>query len=443
MTTMRSTALASRFTLTDTALIEEAGDVRFIYGRWNRIFGSWKCTIGRPAQFELPRWPLLDETGALALRAPDPNEGVDLSDDWTALPDETWLALYLREITSLPEAPDGQSEAMAGWEAYVADIPPPVRRRAAPFNTFQWIALEAMASMPDLIASFLQRDSRQFAMICFAFSGVATQPKPERLALYRSIAWENRRALLSRLVGLPVTRSEQQLLAKIHKDQIEEQLLRDLLAATQDKTVRTTLAELTLIDRTAIDSARSLPPDLRTYGLLSSIVDEWDLAQIRECLDLLKLVPEGSRRQAMRDYLAKSARQIRPRSDVGTIVERWTQRLMRTIPFPPPPIPTRPPLHPLDSVAAIHAEALEMDNCIGQDRYIERVVQARSYLLSWRGNERATVEIRSDGGRWFVGEMAGVRNAPFTDATRCEVAVTFGDAVDMSAGWFWRRRAGG
>lgn len=296
-----------------------------------------------------------------------------------------------------------------------------------------------MASVPDLIDSFLQRDNRQFAMICFALAGVATRPKPERLALYRSIAWENRRELLSRLFGLPVTRSEQRLLAEIQKDQIEEHLLRDLLAAIQDKTVRTTLAEIKLIDRTAIDSARSLPADLRTYGLLSSIVDEWDLTQIRECLDLLELVPAGDRRQAMRNYLAQSARQIRPRSDVGTIVDRWTQRLLRAIPFPPSPIPTQPPLHPLDSVAAIHAEALKMNNCIGQDRYIERVVQARSYLFSWRGDERATVEIRPDGGRWFLGEMAGIRNASFADVTRREIAKAFGDVVETSTGWLRRR----
>ncbi|MBT4905983.1 MAG: hypothetical protein HON62_03820 [Rhodospirillaceae bacterium] len=70
----------------------------------------------------MPRWPLLDETGALALRAPDPNEGIDRSENWTAIPNETWLALYLGEITSLPEGHDGRSEAMAGWEAYVDDI---------------------------------------------------------------------------------------------------------------------------------------------------------------------------------------------------------------------------------------------------------------------------------------------------------------------------------
>ncbi|MGI8435686.1 MAG: PcfJ domain-containing protein [Chthoniobacterales bacterium] len=83
--------------------------------------------------------------------------------------------------------------------------------------------------------------------------------------------------------------------------------------------------------------------------------------------------------------------------------------------FPPVPIPGIEEIQPIDSAAALVAEARAMGHCVLS--YAEQVAEGDAYLYRVMNPQRATLLVGFCGAGWHLKELAGVRNQPVSRET--------------------------
>jgi hypothetical protein len=85
--------------------------------------------------------------------------------------------------------------------------------------------------------------------------------------------------------------------------------------------------------------------------------------------------------------------------------------------FPPPPVPSLPGVvEPLDSAVQLVLEGRQQANCVAS--YAPRVREGRVSIYRVLQPERATLSlIRTEAGRWEIGELKASRNRPVSGQT--------------------------
>jgi hypothetical protein len=92
---------------------------------------------------------------------------------------------------------------------------------------------------------------------------------------------------------------------------------------------------------------------------------------------------------------------------------------------PEPPFATMPPLSPITSLAMLHATGQRFQNCLGS--YTDELLNGSQCFYLWEGNEPAVVTLTRIGSLgWRAGEVAGLKNADVSVATRLAIAEAFG-----------------
>jgi hypothetical protein len=96
---------------------------------------------------------------------------------------------------------------------------------------------------------------------------------------------------------------------------------------------------------------------------------------------------------------------------------RWVEARIEASKFPPPPVPSLlGVVEPLDSAEQLVLEGRQQSNCVAS--YAPRVREGRVFIYRVLQPERATLSlIRTEAGRWEIGELKASRNRPVSEQT--------------------------
>ena len=99
------------------------------------------------------------------------------------------------------------------------------------------------------------------------------------------------------------------------------------------------------------------------------------------------------------------------------LIDRWVCVFEGEKKLPEPPIPGNGNLVPITTPRELAKEAREMKNCV--TNYLKGIRSGWTYLYSWRGRERATVQLslNEQSDDWFLNEHLGIANQRLQDDT--------------------------
>ncbi len=133
--------------------------------------------------------------------------------------------------------------------------------------------------------------------------------------------------------------------------------------------------------------------------------------------------------------------------DVRALHDRWTDRWEERerrdewseyaerhedAVFPDPPLVGTDSIVFIRTPAELAREGCEMRHCVGS--YIEECVQGRSFIYRVLAPGRATLEVHWSGGRPYVAQLCGVRNAPVGPEVEAAVDAWMESAVAVRGG---------
>lgn len=386
--------------------MEQCGPKRYIYGRWDAIFGCWvqydESALPREIHCE---WPFIDPVGNSILES-SPRSALIHKDIWQNHSDSEQHNFtepnfgYGSDSAPVQDQPD--DHAIAAFAAYVELIPLEVRRLAATFRRWQWIILYSMHEVEGFrgfVAGELEHSGPQFINACFALALRERAIVSDRKAIAIAIMHEPRVDLLSRLADVPCTgatlRALRKLDAEADADWCFETLFKLMGIPENAKAMRhaceISLQLLWVLER------------LPSWLVLPNLVPFFDSNDVFEAFrELLKSLPDEAPTD-LKNRITKSLGTVRSERQLMRLLKVWEEKLLGLRPFPTPPFPGTKFLRPLRSAKAMRGEAHEMQNCLGD--YVEEVLAGETYFYQWRGKERATVSIeRTKRGAWTLTE---------------------------------------
>ncbi len=199
-------ALRPRYRACRDGLIEDLGDVRYVYGFWGRLFGCWRidAATGR-SRVVLPGHPVIGARGIAAAA----------------------VATFTHPVLGAQVPMDGESRyrANAAFAGYFAEIPSRIRCIVAPMGRYQWAALDLIRLESDF-ARFaedaLSQGRGHYLYACLALADLASKGRAARAAfalpeggIIRYRSWDSRLALFAfagiafAIAGGLVARSEE------------------------------------------------------------------------------------------------------------------------------------------------------------------------------------------------------------------------------------------
>lgn len=118
-----------RYRWTSHALVEEIANVRYVYGRWDTLFGIWKMDSMSGQSIELlPCWSVLDISGR-----------------WQPARNVSYA--HKDSAHTFSRTPGFHAEN-AVFSAYFSLIPSSIRLLASRFKNYQWLVLDLIWQVP-------------------------------------------------------------------------------------------------------------------------------------------------------------------------------------------------------------------------------------------------------------------------------------------------------
>jgi hypothetical protein len=308
-------------------------------------------------------------------------------------------------LASLPEAE----------QAVLNSVPEDIRRLAAPCGRFQWLALEAMRHA-DGFADFLRQEAQGaghgFVLACWALSGARVRGRGDRLALTRRVMTEPRAELIADLAGLAQPDPAiVRLLERVPAEEIDYPLVVALSRLCGDPSARRALWETQHLSADGVRGLLILPPWLLRPAVARAVAagaTDYRLRGLAKDLADLNAVE--------RVRLLRMVKGVTGWPDLDRRLSEGARRILRSRPFPLPPIPGDDLLRPIRDGDDLAREGRDLSHCVAN--YGSEVRSGQSYFYRWLGAERATVELSlGEDFRWRLTEALGPENIEVSKAT--------------------------
>jgi hypothetical protein len=315
--------------------------------------------------------------------------------------------------------------AAAALHHFVALVPAEIRRMAAPLGDFQWLLLEAIHTVPgfeEFARTSIETRRAGFFIAVWCLAAAHTLPSGKRRELNRAIMTTPRRQLLERVHQKPFSATALSCIYKVEPTRLNAPLIRRIATVTADPVLRLRLAMTPRISPTLLDQLANIPEPLLHPGVLAALADIDDVECPYNVVAELTALTEQDHKSGGTSAI-EALRRVRDAEGLVAAIARLKERIAAQKPFPMPPLGRSALLRPLLTVAELRCEARAMQNCV---RTYGPAVQARhSYVCSWVGRERATVElVRGRGNQWTLGAFAGRNNRPLSIGTVLEIVTT-------------------
>jgi hypothetical protein len=431
------------FDLTADALVERYRSHTFIYGRWDRLFGCWQITDRRagPSAF-MPRWPLLDRTGALSFH----NKPVEVGEEWDEMflqqksyfHDAEWEAHWSYDVpideTATPAIDMAAEDA---FQRYIDLIPTRIRRLIGPFGNWQWVVLSMVWDTPAFEAFLGNEPTRSgpgFVASCLALSNADVLTRSDRRALCRQIMFDKRADIIRRFASdCRASAAAVKCLSKLEATTLDRASCVEWLDLLHDPDKEKVLHHHPALTPSNLRLLSRLPSWACSILLLRRLVKS--PGHVRElALDLLRDL--GALVESHPPETKRSIRSSLKRSEDGAhlvdILLGWRHRIGERAPFPPAPISEIGHLSPLTSANMMKREALRMHNCVVD--YIPSVLMGTHYFYHWSGAESATISLeRNSKSRWQLAKSVGIANHELSSSTSNQIGRVIGVALEDCA----------
>ena len=429
----------TRLELCPLALVERLGPVEIVYGRWDRIFGCWIYENGKPTRRHSPAPALLDKRGKLSLSeiplCADIEELLAQFEEQGFEPPRHHLGEGIpgysstispiifreNELLDVNETvcDTYDFDTLEKFNTFIELIPGSVRRLAAQFGNNQWLILEAIWTRPQFerfVEQAVLDGSRGYISTCLISAGWQILNTEERRKLIDYVCSNKRRDVLSRLLNREVSNAALNAVSKLTDDEYDEQFWDELFHVLANPQKAKALAHANKLTPDTIRNLTALPGSLCLPEMISAL-DEFDLGGVLKAgldIDLNELDDRILTR------IRQILKNVRTSEDLDDRQDRIERVILEHAEFPPPPISGDRILQPLTSYEALVNEAKQMNNCVGN--YADGVLHGHTYYFSWRGTERATVEITSEkNGAWTLTEHLGPENSQLSKKTSLEI----------------------
>ncbi len=387
-----------RYQVRRDGLIEDFGEVRYVYGFWNRLFGCWRidAATGRSREI-LPAHPVIAARGLSA------------------------ATTFIHPVLGSRPPMDVESRyrANAAFAGYFAEIPSRIRCIVAPMGPYQWAALDLIRLEPGF-ARFaedaLSRGQGHYLYACLALADLGNKGRGTRASLAAAIMGERRRDLLARLSGRPASAALLRALARLPEGPCARQIYETLIALHGDPAKARALSHLPTIAPLHLDLLKTFPAGLARSSFISFFASLPDAAETADAFArLLDRLPETLRERALQGLV-----RINSVAGLSRWVSRWRQQAEMLSPFPAPPFSGGGRLAPLRSPGALRREAQIMKNCL--DQMTGEVLSGKAYFYRWKGETRANLMFARDRrGRWRLDTVLGPSNRPLDRQTHTRV----------------------
>jgi len=401
------------------ALVEHYGARRYLYGRWDQLFGCWVTDRDQRPRSLYPSWPLVDASGRLCLGYSSAScLGTDVDDVDDECPD---AGPFWRDGVQAPAdlaALDLRCTAETLFQRYVDLIPCPIRTVVGRFGEWQWLIL-SMIWREQAVADFLRAEldgiGPGFVAACLAMNGAERLTSAERSGLCRRIMFDKRETLIPGVGETCSPRSAVAVFGKLQPDAWRARTCRDLLAILSDRSKARIISRDHALTPGTIEVLRRLPGWICTGNLPRLLDGLEDVADVERGLVALVERVEGDAGD-LRDAVVRSLRHVRTGDQLVSKIEDWNTRIGEMRGVPAPPFPSAGPLRALSSAGMIRAEALRMQNCIVH--YLPEVIAGRVYFYHWDAAEQACVMLTRTRSRgWRMSDCLGIRNESLAAST--------------------------
>ena len=427
------------FNLTREALIESYGSKQYIYGRWDRIFGCWSTAGDGSSTPFVPRWPLINKFGELAIDIPKPRTFLDERDpsdieDWANYFrhfDPVEYSTFLNYTFDSELVVDCSSE-YAAFAEYIDFIPYKIRLVAGAFGSAQWTVLAMIHATPDF-ESFLRKELRSvgngFISACLKLADAQAFDPRELSTFCKRLMHEKRIDLLASLTGQQLRTRAVNLLEKLEIDSWSTDALVQLFALSNDSDMARILGHMPKISSQAVWWLSRLPHWICSSKLIETLSECDESTRLHVAADFSDLIREVNTHYPNQRLSVASA--FSKANDWLRVWELVNKQQLFLSCFPPPPFPGLGKLQPLTSAKMLRAEGFRMRNCIGD--LAESCQNGQRYFYRWDAQEPATVELLKHGsGSWEVLQCLGLRNQPLTQETVQEIKACFASASGAS-----------
>lgn len=411
------------------ALIEHSLRGWDVYGRWDRIFGSWRAEdAGAPARPFMPAWSLVSPSGRLcAGRFVDDEMPVTVGVDRSPRHDDahgaaTKSGLFPDELLPDDVAHNSVPTAPELFQRYVDLIPLQIRRVAGAFGSWQWIILWMIWNKPefaDFLRGEIEMATPNFVIACLLLSGAEACDTVGRRNLCRAIMHEKRASLMRRAGALRSPRGAVRVISRVQLASIGAETRRELLKVLSEPSKIRFVGNFEILTPRILSLAAKLPAwiciDKISRHLRESPDDRSFDATLLALAELVQQEP-GDWRERIRRSLHRAG----SGKHLVSLIGSWHQCLVEVRTYPSPPLPASGCLKPISSAAMLRSESRVMNNCIRD--YLNQVLCGDSYFYVWKAEERATIHLKRNGaGRWDLESCAGARNGLLTEQTDVEI----------------------
>ncbi len=397
-----------KYRFTKDSLVEEFEGRRLVYGLWELLFGCWIVDpVTQQSREIIPTWRPLNENGI-----------------WR---DQREIRAHVSHSQRTALSSRWRYAANAAFAGYFANIPQWLRLLAAPFEHYQWLALDLIWQdhrFSRFLDDELFNEREQFVFSCCVLADAAEQSRAWRHEFAGALMTEKRAALLDKLSGLPCSKATMRAIYKLGPTPCSKKVYQGLINFVNDHPISKVLRHANLIPPGVINVLEQLPRELLQTNIVNILLKDLDFVasnaenketklevSVDNLAGLFAMAPPK-----LKTAIANSFRQVRDLDQLFSYMDRWENRLIEAIRFPPPPVPSVANLVPLSSAAAMREEARQMQNCLAS--LIPYVLQERAYFFHWDDTVPATVMLENTPGcGWSFYRALGVGNEPILQKT--------------------------
>ena len=396
----RCAAWSWRYQFTKTSLVEEHDEGRIVYGLWEKLFGCWIVSKdSRRSREIVPTWQPLNENGV-----------------WRDQQKVRFSAtLDCRRTLSSR----WRYEANAAFAGYFSGIPRTERSLSASFGDYQWLALDLMWQEPRFVSFLdeeLYNETQQYIFACCVLADAHRRPRTWRRKFADLMRTEKRTNLLGALSGIECSRAAVKAICKLGPIPCSKSVYKGLINfASHDPTVKG-VHHVDRIFPNLVAVVEGLPEAWLQPNLIKVLLSDPEIdyaepdyveGELDKIIGLYEAAPTS-----LQAAISESLRQVATIGGLFRWTQRWGDRLIEVLDFPPSPIPTIKNLIPLSSAAAMKDEALQMRNCL--THLAPYVIQRRAYFFHWDDDVvPATVMLHNTSDRgWMFHKVLGVKNKP-------------------------------
>ena len=389
-------------------LIEDFGDVAFIYGFWDRHFGCWiEDRVAACVVECVPDWEFLNAAG----QGQSPKAAAN------------------PKRISRPR-PLLSTEADVAFFAFFQSVPHHLRRLVHPLGPHQWLALDLINREPEF-ATFVDglqaHDQMNFLHACFGLANIVDLRRNIRHSFGNQLRHMSRVALLNRLsgqsdaAGVPWSEGRLRLLYKLTAPLTTSDDICVFLKLTEDEDLLHYASHAKAVSLYGLEAFsilwRHRPFGRRIANFVHAFSQFEDGEYLRDLLQHALAVLSEKGRKRLYSRLSSIACDEDLYLWRYEIEEELDFDMLRAQEFPAPPVPLDRPFAPITNGDDLEREARHMRNCL-RSRVLD-AVEGQSYFFHWKGQEEATVEVsRTEDGSWSLAEALGRGNRPLSYATR-------------------------